>query len=323
MASGVVQENGEVTIQFSNTPTVFDIEKDQEYVLIERKGKLYNWSGEVLDLSEIYDIKIKGLVRIKVGFQEKDIENLYFEVTEICVNGDKDKFKGKGYDVYEPRHEEMIDKEIEFESKHIIEIWEKDGEERKEKQLRYNDFRRKCYNFYCDVCKEVIKSTRYHCILCNNDNFDMCQNCFTTQSHEHEITKYEERTLSLIEPNGIKNAGKIISMIQTKLECEILDLKMIRLTKLECEILYKEHFNKKSNEESNDESNDESNQKLITYLTSIPIILMILSGPDIINRHYELLNNPSINDIHSSISLDKAFEDIEIYQSMTNSSTFF
>lgn len=203
MASGAFQEIAEIaeigdgangaTITFKSLDIDFTIEEGQEYILLERQGKLYDWPGNALDLSEIYEIKPTGCVRIKVGLPDKNWENLYFKVTEVGVNGDKDRFKGIGYDVYGPNYTGLIDKEIEFESKHIIEIWWKSQEARDKYELEQEakDWILTS-EYYCNGCEESIfnPQPRYHCLGC--DDFDLCQKCFKNKGHEHKMDRFKQ-----------------------------------------------------------------------------------------------------------------------------------
>lgn len=226
MASGAFQETvevGETTIKFKKLTFDFKLEKGQEYVLLERQeGGLYDWSGNVLDLSEIYEVKVSGRVRIKVGLSDKGWENLYFDVTEICVNGDKDKFKGKGVDVYNPMYEGLIDKEIDFESKHIIEIWYKDLEVQQKlwDEMDKMDKNGEWCSFYnCNLCGEEIETIRYHCKICDEDNFDMCKACYTEKKHEHDMEKIEIE-IEILSENNEEVLNYIRKETKKKIEVE-------------------------------------------------------------------------------------------------------
>ena len=71
MASGAFQESTEISNNMLTFKTKkFSLEKDQEYVFLERIGNLYNWSGDILEESKIYEVKVGGCVRISVGFQD-------------------------------------------------------------------------------------------------------------------------------------------------------------------------------------------------------------------------------------------------------------
>jgi len=86
-----------------------------------------------------------------------------------------------------------------------------------------------------------------------------------------------ERTLAIIKPRAIQNAGNILQMILDE-DCEnkdikINDIKMLKLSQNQARCLYEEHKERSNFEE------------LISFMTSEPIIAIILSGPNIIKRH--------------------------------------
>jgi nucleoside-diphosphate kinase len=87
-----------------------------------------------------------------------------------------------------------------------------------------------------------------------------------------------ERTLSIIKPSAIedRHIGEIISHFE-KAEIEISAMRYTYLSKEEAEEFYKEHkerpfFN-----------------SLVKFMTSGPVILMVLSGDNIIERNRELM----------------------------------
>jgi len=156
-------------------------EPGQDYIFLERENDIINWYGEILEPSVVYDIKIGGCVRICVGFQE-GCENLYFLITETNVNGDINRFKGKGYDVYDPSHKEFIDKEFEFTSKNIIEVWWTETWE-KSNPIAAAKQAEKYSNIICDFCNEKITTNIFHCFDCND--FDLCENCKDKEGNGH------------------------------------------------------------------------------------------------------------------------------------------
>jgi nucleoside-diphosphate kinase len=127
-----------------------------------------------------------------------------------------------------------------------------------------------------------------------------------------------ERTLAIIKPDGIKNAGNIISMIQEDENTCITDMKMIKLTIEQARILYEEHKERDNFEE------------LVSYMSSAHIIAMILQGSDIIKRHrinikhirhvyadhgsYSPPISPNLmrNAIHGSDSVESAEREIKL-----------
>jgi hypothetical protein len=109
--------------------TQFEIGPDQEYVFLKRIGNLHNWGGDVLDVNDLYTVRKDDYVRVKVGFQDQEWENLYFSITERNVNGNKDILKGRGVDIYGPWHTMFIDKEFEINTDEIIELWKRGCEE--------------------------------------------------------------------------------------------------------------------------------------------------------------------------------------------------
>ena len=121
--SGAFQEN--IGIEGNSftfkEPDGFHIGLNQRYVILERKGNLYNWSGSILDKSKIFSLKRGDVVRITIGFHNQIRENLYLKITRKCQNGD---LIGTGFDVYNPVHRLFMHKEVRFQPKHIIEIWE-------------------------------------------------------------------------------------------------------------------------------------------------------------------------------------------------------
>ncbi|HDD44022.1 MAG TPA: nucleoside-diphosphate kinase [Candidatus Desulfofervidus auxilii] len=89
-----------------------------------------------------------------------------------------------------------------------------------------------------------------------------------------------ERTLFLIKPDAVskKIAGKIIDILE-KNDLHIAEMKMLRLDTETAEKFYKEHKNKKFY------------HKLIKYVTSGPIIAMVLEGEDAIKRARKIIGS--------------------------------
>ena len=121
-----------------------------------------------------------------------------------------------------------------------------------------------------------------------------------------------EQTLSIIKPNAVKSMGSIIQMIQLLESVEIKEIRMVKITTEQATELYKEHKER------------EDFDKLITFITSAPVVAMVLEGPGIIKRHRELMieedSNGSCfsppyhaNAIHGSNSVENAKREIAIF----------
>jgi nucleoside-diphosphate kinase len=117
-----------------------------------------------------------------------------------------------------------------------------------------------------------------------------------------------ETTLSIIKPNAIKNAGKIITMIQELPDTDIINIIMFQFTKDQATKFYEEHKARSTFSE------------LISFMSSGPVIAMILEGPDIIRRHRAIMkdirllytDNIIANAIHGSDSPESAKREIEM-----------
>lgn len=120
-----------------------------------------------------------------------------------------------------------------------------------------------------------------------------------------------ERTLAIIKPNAIKNAGKIITMIQEIDSLDlgfvsIIDIKMLTFTKEQATLFYEEHKERNTF------------QDLVSFMSSGPIIAIVLEGHDIIRRHRNLMisiraqyaDNFMANAIHGSDSVESANREI-------------
>ena len=81
-----------------------------------------------------------------------------------------------------------------------------------------------------------------------------------------------QKTLVIIKPDGIQKniIGEIISRIEKK-GLKILNMKMIKLSRELAEKLYEEHRNKPFF------------KSLVNFITSAPIIVMIVEGEDVIS----------------------------------------
>ena len=115
------------------------------------------------------------------------------------------------------------------------------------------------------------------------------------------MNKQIERTLSIIKPDAVeRNLESKIKEIFLKDNLNIIDSKKIKITKEEAEQFYKVHQSKPF-------YND-----LCTYLSSGPIIVMILEGESVIIKNRELMGatdpkNASKGTIRNlyGISIDK------------------
>ncbi len=87
-----------------------------------------------------------------------------------------------------------------------------------------------------------------------------------------------ERTLAIIKPEIVERrlAGKIISRIEEE-NLRIIAMKMVRLTKAQAEGFYYVHRGKFFFED------------LTTYMSSGPVIVMVLEGEDAIRRWREVM----------------------------------
>tara|TARA_B100001057_G_scaffold385889_1_gene392718 strand:- start:116 stop:517 length:402 start_codon:yes stop_codon:yes gene_type:complete len=129
-----------------------------------------------------------------------------------------------------------------------------------------------------------------------------------------------EQTLSIIKPDAVeRNLGENIKDIFTKNDLKIKEIKKIHITKDEAAEFYKVHQSKAF-------YND-----LCTYLSSGPIIVMILEGKNAVLANRKLMGatNPkdaeentirklygiSIdkNSVHGSDSIDNAKKEIEFF----------
>ena len=115
------------------------------------------------------------------------------------------------------------------------------------------------------------------------------------------MNKQIERTLSIIKPDAVeRNLESKIKEIFLKDNLNIIDSKKIKITKEEAEQFYKVHQSKPF-------YND-----LCTYLSSGPIIVMILEGENVIIKNRELMgatdpkkaSKGTIRDLYG-ISIDK------------------
>jgi nucleoside-diphosphate kinase len=87
-----------------------------------------------------------------------------------------------------------------------------------------------------------------------------------------------ERTLSIIKPDGVKNnhIGKIVAMFEEK-GLKIVAAKMMSMTKAEAEGFYAVHRQRPFFGE------------LVGFMTSGPVLVMVLEGPDAIAKNREIM----------------------------------
>lgn len=129
-----------------------------------------------------------------------------------------------------------------------------------------------------------------------------------------------EQTLSIIKPNAVKNQliGKIIERL-TQARLNIIALKMVHLTREQAEGFYVEHKGKVFFE------------RLIDFMTSGPIVVMVLQGDNAITHYREVLgatdpakalagtlrydfaDNVTENALHGSDSIESAEREIAYF----------
>lgn len=134
----------------------------------------------------------------------------------------------------------------------------------------------------------------------------------------------EQRTLSIIKPDGVEQ--NLIGKIITKFEengIRIVAMKRMMLTKQEASGFYAVHRERVFFGE------------LIEYMTSGPVVVMVLEGPNVITRNREIMGatDPSkaangtirkefavsiqMNTVHGSDSPETAKEEIKYFFSET------
>ncbi len=87
-----------------------------------------------------------------------------------------------------------------------------------------------------------------------------------------------EKTLSIIKPDGVKQAiiGAVIKRIEEK-DIKIIAMKMLKMTKAQAEGFYHVHKERPFF------------GSLIDFMTSGPVVVMILEGDNVIKRYRELM----------------------------------
>ena len=126
-----------------------------------------------------------------------------------------------------------------------------------------------------------------------------------------------EQTLAIIKPDAVNRnlIGSIINLIEQN-NLNVKDILMKRISTKEAKEFYKIHTDR------------EFFSKLIEYMTSGPIVVMLLEGDDAVNRYRKIMGstnpdtaesgtirklyglNTTENSVHGSDSIDNA--DIEI-----------
>ena len=129
-----------------------------------------------------------------------------------------------------------------------------------------------------------------------------------------------EKSLSIIKPDAVERSliGSIIKIIEDN-NIKINQMKMIQLTSAMAEEFYFIHKDKPFYE------------KLISYMTSGPVVLMVLEGKDIVKRYRDLMGktNPeeaaegtirklyaidtTFNSVHGSDSIENALAEISLF----------
>ena len=130
----------------------------------------------------------------------------------------------------------------------------------------------------------------------------------------------QEKTLGIIKPDAVRRnlIGSIIKLIEEN-DIKISQLKMTSLTQAQAEKFYNIHEGKIFYE------------KLIKYMTSGPIVVMVLEGIDVVQKYRDLMGktNPeeaaegtirklfaldtSHNSVHGSDSRDNAIIEIDLF----------
>jgi len=129
-----------------------------------------------------------------------------------------------------------------------------------------------------------------------------------------------EKSLGIIKPDAVERSliGSIIKIIEDN-NIKINQMKMIQLTSAMAEEFYFIHKDKPFYE------------KLISYMTSAPVVLMVLEGKDVVNRYRDLMGktNPeeaaegtirklyaidtTFNSVHGSDSIENALAEISLF----------
>ena len=134
------------------------------------------------------------------------------------------------------------------------------------------------------------------------------------------IITNQEKTLGIIKPDAVRRnlVGAIIKLIEEN-NIALRQLKMINLTQAQAKDFYSDHKGKIFYD------------KLIEYMTSGPVVVMVLEGIDAVQRYRDLMGktNPdeaaegtirklfaldtTYNSVHGSDSLDNAIIEINLF----------
>ena len=129
-----------------------------------------------------------------------------------------------------------------------------------------------------------------------------------------------EKSLGIIKPDAVERnlIGSIIKIIEDN-NITINQMKMLILTRSMAEEFYNIHKDKPFYE------------KLISYMTSGPVVLMVLEGKDVVKRYRDLMGttNPeeaaegtirklyakdtTFNSVHGSDSIENALNEIGLF----------
>ena len=129
-----------------------------------------------------------------------------------------------------------------------------------------------------------------------------------------------EKSLGIIKPDAVERnlIGSIIKIIEDN-NIKINQMKMLELTSSMVEEFYNIHKGKHFYE------------KLISYMTSGPVVLMVLEGNDVVKRYRDLMGktNPeeadegtirklyakdtTFNSVHGSDSIENALTEISLF----------
>jgi nucleoside-diphosphate kinase len=129
-----------------------------------------------------------------------------------------------------------------------------------------------------------------------------------------------EKSLGIIKPDAVERnlIGSIIKIIEDN-NITINQMKMLILTRSMAEEFYNIHKDKPFYE------------KLISYMTSGPVVLMVLEGKDVVKRYRDLMGktNPeeaaegtirklyaidtTFNSVHGSDSIENALAEISLF----------
>lgn len=129
-----------------------------------------------------------------------------------------------------------------------------------------------------------------------------------------------EKSFGIIKPDAVERnlIGSIIKIIEDN-NIKINQMKMIQLTSAMAEEFYFIHKDKPFYE------------KLISYMTSGPVVLMVLEGKDVVKRYRDLMGktNPeeaaegtirklyaidtTFNSVHGSDSIENALAEISLF----------